>query len=138
MVLTLAIPLRKVYSLEDFITLRHLRNMGEVMLATGLIVAYGYVMETFMAWYSGNLYEQYMMMNRMFGPYGKMYWVLMLFNILIPQSLWIRRVRMNVPALFVIDRYDMVFAGNRGTHALPDLTPGDIPGWLEFVACRCS
>src|SRR5205823_5321772 len=102
MVLTLAIPLRKVYSLEDFITLRHLRNMGEVMLATGLIVAYGYVMETFMAWYSGNLYEQYMMMNRMFGPYAYMYWVLMLFNILIPQSLWIRRVRMNVPALFVI------------------------------------
>jgi Ni/Fe-hydrogenase subunit HybB-like protein len=102
MVLTLAIPLRKVYGLEDFITLRHLRNMGEVMLATGLIVAYGYVMETFMAWYSGNLYEQYMMMNRMFGPYAYMYWVLMLFNILIPQSLWIRRVRMNVPALFVI------------------------------------
>ena len=102
MVLTLAIPLRKVYSLEDFITLRHLRNMGEVMLATGLIVAYGYVMETFMAWYSGNLYEQYMMMNRMFGPYAYMYWVLILFNLLVPQALWIRGVRTNVPALFVI------------------------------------
>ena len=49
--------------------LRHLKNMGEVMLATGLIVAYGYLMETFMAWYSGNIYEQYMMWNRMFGPY---------------------------------------------------------------------
>ena len=69
MVLTLAIPLRKLYGLEDFITLRHLKNMGEVMLATGLIVAYGYLMETFMAWYSGNIYEQYMMWNRMFGPY---------------------------------------------------------------------
>jgi Ni/Fe-hydrogenase subunit HybB-like protein len=102
MVLTLAIPLRKVYGLEDFITLRHLRNMGEVMLATGLIVAYGYVMETFMAWYSGNLYEQYMMMNRMFGPYAYMYWVLILFNLLIPQALWIRGVRTNVPALFAI------------------------------------
>ena len=102
MVLTLAIPLRKVYSLEDFITLRHLRNMGEVMLATGLIVAYGYVMETFMAWYSGNLYEQYMMMNRMFGPYAYMYWVLILFNLLVPQALWIRGVRTNVPALFAI------------------------------------
>jgi Ni/Fe-hydrogenase subunit HybB-like protein len=102
MVLTLAIPLRKIYSLEDFITLRHLRNMGEVMLATGLIVAYGYVMETFMAWYSGNLYEQYMMMNRMFGPYAYMYWVLILFNLLVPQALWIRGVRTNVPALFAI------------------------------------
>ena len=102
MVLTLAIPLRKVYGLEDFITIRHLRNMGEVMLATGLIVAYGYLMETFMAWYSGNLYEQYMMMNRLFGPYAYMYWLLILFNLLVPQALWIRRVRMNVAALFII------------------------------------
>src|SRR5215510_11208629 len=102
MVLTLAIPLRKVYGLEDFITIRHLRNMGEVMLATGLIVAYGYLMETFMAWYSGNLYEQYMMWNRMFGPYLYMYWALILFNILVPQMLWFRAVRTNVVTLFVI------------------------------------
>jgi molybdopterin-containing oxidoreductase family membrane subunit len=102
MVLTLAIPLRKAYGLEDFITLRHLKNMGEVMLATGLIVAYGYLMETFTAWYSGNLYEQYMMLNRMFGPYGYMYWALMLFNILMPQALWFHRVRTNVPVLFII------------------------------------
>ena len=54
MVLTMAIPLRKLYGLEDFITMRHLKNMGMVMLATGLIVAYGYLMETFMAWYSGD------------------------------------------------------------------------------------
>ena len=74
MVLTLAIPLRKLYGLEDFITMRHLKNMGKVMLATGMIVAYGYMMETFMAWYSGNIFEKYMMMNRMFGPYGWMYW----------------------------------------------------------------
>src|SRR5262244_717463 len=96
MVLTLAIPLRKLYGLEDFITLRHLKNMGEVMLATGLIVAYGYLMETFMAWYSGNIYEQYLMWNRMFGPYWYMYWALILFNILVPQALWFRAVRTNV------------------------------------------
>ena len=58
MVLTLAIPIRKFYHLEDFITMRHLDNMAKVMLATGLIVAYGYVMETFMAFYSGNQYDQ--------------------------------------------------------------------------------
>jgi Ni/Fe-hydrogenase subunit HybB-like protein len=102
MVLTLAIPLRKLYGLEDFITLRHLKNMGEVMLATGLIVAYGYLIETFMAWYSGNIYEQYMMWNRMFGPYWYMYWALILFNILVPQVLWFGAVRTNVVALFVI------------------------------------
>jgi molybdopterin-containing oxidoreductase family membrane subunit len=87
MVLTIAIPLRKLYGLEDFITMRHLKNMGMVMLATGMIVAYGYMIETFMAWYSGDIFEKYMMMNRMFGPYGWMYWLLVLFSILIPQAL---------------------------------------------------
>src|SRR4029434_4354846 len=65
MVLTLSIPLRKFYALEDFITMKHLENMAKVMLATGLIVGYGYMMEAFFAWYSGNLYETYMMKNRM-------------------------------------------------------------------------
>jgi Ni/Fe-hydrogenase subunit HybB-like protein len=102
MVLTIAIPLRKLYGLEDFITLRHLKNMGIVMLATGLVVAYGYLMETFMAWYSGDIFEQYMMLNRMFGPYGWMYWLLILFNILIPQALWVPKITTNVPALFLI------------------------------------
>ena len=102
MVLTIAIPLRRLYKLEDLITMRHLKNMGMVMLATGMIVAYGYLMETFMAWYSGDIFEKYMMMNRMFGPYGWMYWLLILFNILIPQALWFRSLQTNVMALFVI------------------------------------
>jgi molybdopterin-containing oxidoreductase family membrane subunit len=102
MVLTLAIPLRKFYGLEDFITLRHLKNMAEVMLATGMIVAYGYLMEAFMAWYSGSIYERFMMFNRVFGPYGYMFWALILFNVLVPQALWLPRVRANVAALFVI------------------------------------
>jgi molybdopterin-containing oxidoreductase family membrane subunit len=102
MVLTIAIPLRKLYGLEDFITLRHLKNMAIVMLATGMIVAYGYLMETFMAWYSGDIFEKYMMMNRMFGPYGWLYWVLILFNILIPQALWVRSLQTNAWVLFFI------------------------------------
>ena len=60
MVMTLAIPLRKFYHLEDFITMRHLENMAKVLLATGLLVAYGYAMEAFFAWYSSNTYEQFM------------------------------------------------------------------------------
>ena len=63
MVLTLSIPLRKFYGLEDFITMRHLENMAKVMLATGLIVAYGYMMEAFMAWYSANPYERFMIVE---------------------------------------------------------------------------
>ncbi len=102
MVLTLVIPIRWIYGLHDFITLRHLRHMGEVMLATGMIVAYGYLMETFSAWYGNTPYEKYMIANRMFGPYGWVFWLLMLFNVLAPQALWSRRVRENVPALFIL------------------------------------
>jgi molybdopterin-containing oxidoreductase family membrane subunit len=93
MVLTLAIPVRKFYHLEDFITTRHIRNMCKVMLATGLIVAYGYVMELFMAWYSGNTFEMFMMKNRMFGPYGYMYWLLILCNVAVQQLLWVKKYR---------------------------------------------
>jgi len=102
MVMTLAIPLRKWWGLEDFITQRHLDNMAKVMLATGLIVGYGYMMEAFMAWYSGNHYEQYMMRNRMSGPYGWSYGMLILCNILIPQLMWLRRIRENTLVLFII------------------------------------
>ncbi|MBI1816699.1 MAG: polysulfide reductase NrfD [Deltaproteobacteria bacterium] len=102
MVMTLAIPLRKAYGLEDFITARHLDYMGRVMLATGLIVAYGYMMEAFMAWYSANPYEQFMITNRFFGPYAQMYWSLLVCNVVVPQLLWFRKVRATVPLLFVI------------------------------------
>jgi molybdopterin-containing oxidoreductase family membrane subunit len=103
MVITLAIPLRYFYKLEDFITQRHLDNMGKLMLATGLIVAYGYMMETFMAFYSGNRYDRYMIMNRMTGPYAPIYWILIACNIAIPLTLlWSSRIRRNVLALFAI------------------------------------
>src|SRR5580698_1221956 len=103
MVLTLAIPVRRWYHLEDLITMRHIECMSKVMLGTGLIVAYGYAMEAFMAWYSGNQVERYAFVNRMWaGGYWWTYWLLILCNILIPQLLWSRRVRMSVPMVFVI------------------------------------
>ena len=102
MVMTLAIPIRKFYNLEDFITMRHLGNMAKVMLATGLIVAYGYMMETFMAFYSGNQFDKFLILNRMTGPYAFFYWMLIACNIAIPQLLWSSRVRSSVPMLFVI------------------------------------
>ena len=102
MVLTLAIPLRALYGLQDLITLRHLQNMAKVMLVTGLIVAYGYTIEGFIAWYSANEYEGFMMINRLTGPYWPQYWALLACNVIIPQVLWLKSVRTSVVALFIL------------------------------------
>ena len=102
MVLTLAIPLRRIYGLQDFITMRHLDYMARIMLATGLVVAYGYMMEAFMAWYSGNPYEQFMIINRFIGPYRYLYWALLVCNVLAPQVLWFQRVRASTVALMIV------------------------------------
>src|SRR6267142_3179502 len=102
MVLMLAIPIRKFYNLEDFITERHLQNSAKVMLATGLIVAYGYVIEAFMGWYSGDRYDAFTLWNRLHGPYAPTYWALLICNIFIPQVLWIRKLRTSPVALFFI------------------------------------
>jgi molybdopterin-containing oxidoreductase family membrane subunit len=102
MVMTLAIPLRAAFGLEDFITARHLQNMAKIMLATGLIVAYGYLMEIFIAWYGGNPYERFMIANRIAGPYRWTWYALILSNVLVPQALWLKSVRGSPPLLFVI------------------------------------
>ncbi|HET6423403.1 MAG TPA: NrfD/PsrC family molybdoenzyme membrane anchor subunit [Planctomycetaceae bacterium] len=102
MVMTLSIMVLRMYGLHDFITPTHLSNMAKVMLATGLIVAYGYLMEVFFSWYSGNEYEWALQLNRAFGPYAWSYWMLIACNVLIPQLLWSRRVRHNVVLLFFI------------------------------------
>jgi Ni/Fe-hydrogenase subunit HybB-like protein len=102
MVITLAVPIRKFYHLEGLITIRHIDNMGKVMLATGLIVAYGYSMEVFMAWYSASHWEYFMMWNRMFGPMGWSYWVLITCNIALPQLLWLRSVRVSPGKMFIM------------------------------------
>ncbi len=101
MVLTLMIPVRRIYGLEGLVTERHINNMAKVMLATGLIVAYGYAMEAFFALaYAGNHLEKFMMQNRMFGPYGWAYWLLILTNIALPQLLWIYKFRTNLVLLW--------------------------------------
>src|SRR5437868_7710073 len=82
MVLTLTIPLRALYGLQDFITAKHLQNMAKVMLVTGLIVAYGYGMEAFTAFYGAERYELYVAKNRAMGPYAPVYWSLIFCNVL--------------------------------------------------------
>ncbi len=102
MVVTLSIPIRKFYHMEDFITMHHLDNMAKIMLTTGLIVFYGYIMELFFAWYSANEFEQHMMLNRVTGYYAPFYWALIFCNGLVTQLLWFKKVRSNLAALFVV------------------------------------
>lgn len=102
MVLTLIIPLRSWYKMQDLITMRHIEAASKLMLGTGLIVAYGYSMEAFFSWYSGDPYESFMYWNRMTGPYGFIYVLLILCNIALPQALWYRKVRLNIGLVWVI------------------------------------
>ena len=103
MVLTLCIPLRKLYNLQDFITMRHIENMAKVTLVTGLIVVYGYACELFFGWYSGNEYERFMLKNRVYyGPYAWTYWMLLLCNFIVPQLLWSQKMRRNLTVVFII------------------------------------
>lgn len=102
MVLTIAIPLRAAFGLQDFITGRHLANAAKVMIATSWLVGYGYAAEAFTAFYSADRYEQYMTVNRWIGPYAPVYWSMLVCNIVLPQLLWLHRVRHNVLALFVL------------------------------------
>ncbi|MBX7246074.1 MAG: polysulfide reductase NrfD [Candidatus Sumerlaeaceae bacterium] len=103
MVLTLAIPTRAAYNMKDFITDRHLDNMAKIMLATSLMVSYGYGSEVFFAWYSASNWEKYMMFdNRMSGPYMFFYWSLIFCNFIVPQLLWSKKVRTNTVILFII------------------------------------
>ena len=102
MVLTLMIPLRKFYHLEDFITKRHLENMAKIMLAVGLVVAYGYVMENFWGWFSGDQFERFITIDRYVGAYAPLYWSLIFCNVAVPQLLWFKKIRTNGIYLFVI------------------------------------
>ena len=102
MVLVLAIPIRKFYNIEDFITMRHIENSAMVMLATGWIVAYGYAFEAFMNWYSGDPYESFLRWNRLHGPYASFYYALLITNLLIPQILWVKKIRNNPIWLFLV------------------------------------
>ncbi len=102
MVLVLAIPLRKVYHLENLVTERHLENCGKLMLATGLVLAYTYVVEPFTSWYSGDRFDMYVVHNRATGPFAWTFWAVIALNVAIPQLLWWKRNRTHTLTLFLI------------------------------------
>ncbi len=138
MVLALAIPLRSVYGLQGLITDKHLDNCGKVMLATGLIVAYAYIMETFLGWYSGNVFESAAIWHRMTGPYAINYWFLVTCNIVAPNFLWIKKVRATPILLFLssmvvlvgmwLERYVIIVSS-----LAQDFLPSS---WRNFQATR--
>ena len=101
MVVTLIIPARNVFGLKDVITIKHLENMNKVILATGWIVAYGYLMENFMAWYSGNEYEGFAFANRRVGPYAPFYWLMLFCNVVAPQIFWMKRARTSIRTMWI-------------------------------------
>lgn len=102
MVMTLLIIARWTLKLENLITMKHLDNMNKIILATGTIVGYAYATEFFTAWYSGNMYERFVFMNRAFGPYAWAYWTMVSCNVISPQFFWFKKLRNNVPFMFVI------------------------------------
>lgn len=93
MVLTLLIPIRKAFHLEELVTTRHLDNMAKILLATGLMVGYAYGIEFFTAWYSGNHFEAFTFYNRALGPYAWAYWIMVFCNVVVPQMFWFKKAR---------------------------------------------
>jgi molybdopterin-containing oxidoreductase family membrane subunit len=110
MVLVLAIPLRRIYHLEDFITTNHLNVMGKILVATSLLTSYGYMSEQFMAWYGGEAAEQYQYFNRLigFGQYAGVAWALVFCNVVAPQILWFRKARRSPAILFIVSLFVLV------------------------------
>jgi molybdopterin-containing oxidoreductase family membrane subunit len=103
MVLTILLPARIVYpKLDDMITRNHVDKMAKIILLTGSIVGYAYLMELFIAWYSSNLYERAAFWNRAFGWYGWAYWVMMFCNVISPQIFWSKKMRSNYIVVFIV------------------------------------
>jgi len=103
MVVTLMCLLRAFLpKFKDYVTINHMENMNKIIMLTGMMVGYAYSSEFFMAWYSGSSYEQYAFLNRAFGPYWWSYWIMISCNVIIPQLFWMRKIRRNIKAMFVI------------------------------------
>ncbi|MEM6799940.1 MAG: NrfD/PsrC family molybdoenzyme membrane anchor subunit [Bacteroidota bacterium] len=102
MVQTLMIITRKVYKLENYITMDHMESIAKIVLATGTLVGFAYMTEFFTAWYSGVMWERYVFVNRAFGPYGWSYWIMFSCNMFVPQLFWFKKVRTNMVVTFIM------------------------------------
>ncbi len=105
MVITLSVPLRKIFGLEKYLTVRHFDAMAKLCLVTGLIVFWAYLVEFFMAWYSGEDPERRVFWNRVWGHYWWSTWIMLICNGFIPILLWFKRVRHSIAALFTVSLF---------------------------------
>jgi molybdopterin-containing oxidoreductase family membrane subunit len=142
MVLTLAIPARTYFGLKDIITLHHIEVMNKCILATGSMVGYAYIMEFFIAWYSGGRFELFAFMNRALGPYAWAYWTMVTCNIVVPQLFWFKKIRTNVPLSFIIsllvnvgmwfERF-VIIVTSLSSDYLPSAWGAYAPSWVEVL-----
>ncbi len=142
MVMTLAVPARQLWGLRDFITMRHLENMNKIILVTGSMVGYAYVMELFTAWYSGAMYESFAAMNRAFGQYAWGYWIMVSCNVLVPQVFWFKKARTSIPIMFAVsllvnlgmwfERF-VIVVGSLAQDYLPSSWDYFIPTWVDLL-----
>jgi molybdopterin-containing oxidoreductase family membrane subunit len=102
MVLTLILPLRALFGLQDLITQYHVDCMCKICLATGSMVGYAYGMEFFIAWYGANPYEGFAFINRAFGPYAWAYWIMISCNVVTPQFFWFKWARQNLWLVWIL------------------------------------
>ncbi len=141
MVLTLMLIARKVMNFEDYITMKHIGAMCRVIVFTGSIVGLAYATELFTAWYSGNEYEQFAFNNRMFGPMGWSYGIMVGCNVIAPQFLWLRKVRNSLPLVFIItllvnvgmwfERF-VIIVTSLHRDFLPSSWTSYLPTWVEI------
>jgi len=142
MVLTLMIPARKIYGLQDLFTMKHIDNMAKIILLTGTIVGYAYLMELFVAWYSGSLYEFDAFLWRiLYGPHTWAYYAMFFCNVIAPQAFWWKKCRENLWIVMIVcmfvncgmwyERYVIIV-----TTLMRDFLPGAWddyhPSWVEI------
>ncbi len=102
MVVTLVVPIRSIFRLNELITLHHLENMNKLILTTSLLVGYAYSIEFFTAWYSGNSAELFAFLNRALGPYAWAYWLMIFCNVVAPQIFWFKKFRTHVVVMWIV------------------------------------
>ncbi len=147
MVITVLVPVRRAFHLESYIRLEHFDNMGKFIVLTSTIVGYSYAVEFFMAWYSANPYEQMSFWHRAFGDYWWATWIMISCNILVPLPLWIKRVRMHVPTMWVIaifinlgmwfERFVIITTGLSHEYS-PAAWGYYTPSWVELTILAAS
>jgi molybdopterin-containing oxidoreductase family membrane subunit len=141
MVVTALVFMRKVLGLENVITIDHLDRMNKIILLTGSMVGYAYLMEFFISWYSGVPTEQYVAINRAFGEYAWGYWIMVTCNSLFPQLFWFRKFRRSIPAMFIVvvlvnvgmwfERF-IIIASSLHRDFLPSSWGYFTPTWVDF------